>query len=153
MKVKIVKTHPDAVIPFKTYDRDFCYDLVAVTEEEIAPCVWKYGFGLAMQIEDKSQAEVINSIDIRPRSSVWKHGMILSNCCGTVDEEYTGEISAVFYHVMSLMPRYKVGDVVAQMKLGSTSEIEFMEVEKLDSTKRGEGGYGSTDARRNTLLR
>ena len=89
----------------------------------------------SMQIADKSQAEVINSIDIRPRSSVWKHGMILSNCCGTVDEDYTGEISAVFYHVMPLMPRYKVGDVVAQMKLGSTSEIEFMEVEKLDSTK------------------
>ena len=69
MRVKIKKTHPDAVIPFKTYDRDFCYDLVAVTEEEIAPCVWKYGFGLAMQIADKSQAGVINSIDIRPRSS------------------------------------------------------------------------------------
>lgn len=85
MRVKIKKTHPDAVIPFKTYDRDFCYDLTAVTEEEIAPGVWKYGFGLAMQIEGLCENEIINSIDIRPRSSVWKHGMILSNCEGTVD--------------------------------------------------------------------
>lgn len=37
----------DAVIPFKTYDKDFCYDVVATSCEELAPNVYKYGIGLA----------------------------------------------------------------------------------------------------------
>lgn len=157
-----------AVIPQKAYDKDFCYDLVAVSEEEIAPNVWKYGFGFGMQIErgkeclietevnyfgvksmnqtmfDMSRCHLNLSIDIRPRSSVWKTGMVLSNCTGTVDEGYTNEISAVFYHVMPDMPRYKVGDRVAQMKVGVTFPIEFEVVEELSKTERGNSGYGST---------
>ena len=128
MKVKIKQTHPDAVVPYKTHKLDFCYDCVAVSEEEVAPNVWKYGLGIALQIE--RLWEVIGdydeyghhppknvwfdfkklvgniSIDARPRSSIWKTGMILSNCEGTIDESFTGEISAVFYHVLPNMPRY-----------------------------------------------
>ena len=51
LKVKIKKLVENAVIPFKTHDSDFCYDCVATSEEEIAPGVWKYGLGLAFQIE------------------------------------------------------------------------------------------------------
>ena len=51
MEVKIKKTRPDAVIPYKTHSSDFCYDCVAISEEEIAPNVWKYGLGLAFQIK------------------------------------------------------------------------------------------------------
>lgn len=42
MKVKIKIVDPKAVVPYKKYDRDFCYDCVAVSEEEVAPNVWKY---------------------------------------------------------------------------------------------------------------
>lgn len=45
MKVKIKIVDPKAVVPYKKYDRDFCYDCVAVSEEEVAPNVWKYGLG------------------------------------------------------------------------------------------------------------
>lgn len=163
MKVKIKILDEKAVIPFKTHKGDFCYDCVAVSEEEIAPNVWKYGLGIALQIDREeenpfclaeSNEDVNNgranvrrwkmSIDARPRSSVWKTGMVLSNCVGTIDEPYTGEISAVFYHVMPDMPRYKVGDRVCQIKLGFTLPIEFAEVEELKTTERGDGGYGST---------
>lgn len=145
MKVKIKKTHPDAVIPYKTHEEDYCYDCVAVSEEEVAPNVWKYGLGLAFQIERPEHIpRHIFSIDARPRSSVWKTGMILSNCEGTIDELYRGEVSAVFYHVMPNMPRYKVGDRICQIKLGWTERLEFYEVDKLDDTVRGDGGYGST---------
>ena len=41
MKVKIKKLSKDAIVPFTTYDKDFCYDVVAISEEEIAPNVWK----------------------------------------------------------------------------------------------------------------
>lgn len=160
MKVKLKKMDEKAVTPFKKYDTDFCYDMVAVSEEEIAPNVWKYRLGLAMQVErgieelikvkkhkeyfDFLFSDIKLSIDIRPRSSVWKTGMVLSNCIGTVDEDFTGEVSAVFYHVLPNMPRYKVGDRVCQMKIGFTLPIEFEYVDKLQKTERSDGSYGST---------
>ena len=110
MIVKFKRFHKDAKIPTQAYAGDFCVDLYAVSEEEIAPNVWKYGFGFGLQIErdneiiekgisdsDKSYALIGGkeirfdnspiklSIDIRPRSSVWKTGMVLSNCEGTVN--------------------------------------------------------------------
>ena len=147
MKVKIKKLNENAVIPFKTYEKDFCYDVVAVSEEEIAPNVWKYGIGLAFQIErggllEESDAKI--SIDFRPRSSVWKTGMVLSNCEGTIDELYTGEVSAVFYHVFPNMERYKIGQRIGQIKIGTTIPIEFVVVDELSETERNDGGYGST---------
>lgn len=147
MKVKVKKLNENAVIPFKTYDKDFCYDVVAVSEEEVAPNIWKYGIGLAFQIErggilEQSDAKI--SIDFRPRSSVWKTGMVLSNCEGTIDELYTGEVSAVFYHLFPNMERYKVGQRIGQIKIGTTMPVEFVVVDELDETERNSGGYGST---------
>lgn len=167
MKVKVKKLNKDAVIPSRAYDRDFGYDVVAVSEEEIAPNVWKYGIGLAFQIErdwetilkgqklsdffvnndtkiDMRQSTLNLSIDFRPRSSVWKTGMVLSNCEGTIDELYRGEVSAIFYHVMPDMPRYRIGDKLGQIKLGMAFPMEFVEADELDDTERGENGYGSS---------
>ena len=148
MKVKVKKLNEIAVIPFKTYEKDFCYDVVAVSEEEVAPNVWKYGIGLAFQIDRSDTFFAISdakmSIDFRPRSSVWKTGMVLSNCEGTIDELYTGEVYAVFYHVFPNMERYKVGQRIGQIKIGTTSPIEFEEVDELSETERNSGSYGST---------
>ena len=147
MKVKVKKLNENAVIPFKTYERDFCYDVVAVSEEEVAPNVWKYGIGLAFQIDRESLFghRYLNlAIDLRPRSSVWKTGMVFSNCEGTIDELYTGEVFAVFYHVFPNMERYKVGQRIGQIKIGTTMPVEFVVVDELDETERNDGGYGST---------
>ena len=148
MKVKVKKLNENAVIPFKTYEKDFCYDVVAVSEEEVAPNVWKYGIGLAFQIDRSDTFFAISdakmSIDFRPRSSVWKTGMVLSNCEGTIDELYTGEVYAVFYHVFPNMERYKVGQRIGQIKIGTTSPIEFEEVDELDETERKSGSNGRT---------
>lgn len=145
MQVKVKKVNKNAVLPYKTHKEDYCYDCVAVSEQEIAPNVWKYGLGLAFEMErDDVDDNIIYSIDARPRSSIWKTGMILSNCEGTIDELYRGEVMAVFYHVMPNMPRYKVGDRICQIKIGVTVSIKFIEVNELNDTSRGEGGYGST---------
>lgn len=150
MKVKFKRLHKDAVIPSKKIKDDFCFDLTAVTEEEIAPNVWKYGFGFALQIVNDRRIKPIKQycsfcFSLRPRSSVWKTGMVLSNCIGTIDEGYTGEISAVFYHVMPNMERYHVGDRVAQLHFDQTTKLlDFIEVDKLNKTARGSNGYGST---------
>lgn len=159
MKVRVKKLSNKAVLPYKKYMPDFCYDVVATSCEEVASNIYKYGLGLAFQIErgieritDIGKIEEwyahcsrLNlSLDFRPRSSVWKTGMVLSNCEGTIDELYTGEVSAVFYHIMPNMPKYEVGDRIGQIKIGVTFPIEFVEVEELDKTARGAGGYGST---------
>jgi dUTP pyrophosphatase len=170
MKVKVKKLNENAVIPFKTHKEDFCYDCVATSCEEIAPNVYKYGLGLAFEIERdvelislgatyRSGHDVVSqdtkcinmkdsplnfSLDFRPRSSVYKTGMVLANCAGTVDELYRGEVFAIFYHVMPNMMRYEVGDKIIQCKLGITLPIEFIEANELSKTERGVGGFGST---------
>ena len=162
MKVRFKRLHPDAVVPFKKYPEDFCYDVVATSEEQIAPNVWKYGIGLAFEIEGMPDDLVVEnefgkeliqipqdrgwnvSLDLRPRSSIYKTGMVLSNAVGTVDDLYRGEVSAIFYHVFTEMPRYRVGDRIGQIKLGITLPLEFEEVDELGQTARGDGGYGST---------
>ena len=84
------------------------------------------------------------SIDFRPRSSIWKTGLVLSNCEGTIDEDYRGEVCAYFYEVIKGKEKYKVGDRIGQIKLGFTLPMEFEEVDELSETQRGEGGFGST---------
>lgn len=145
MKVKFKQLHENAVIPFKTHERDFCYDCIATSCEEIASNVYKYGLGFALEIVDNRKHEgSILSIDVRPRSSIYKTGMVLSNSQGTIDEPYRGEICAVFYHVLPNMPKYEVGDKICQIKLGVTGKMDFEVVDELSSTERNDGGFGST---------
>lgn len=180
MKVKVKYTSENAKelylkasdgktqFPFKHYDSDFCYDVVATSCEEVAPNVYKYGIGLAFQIERDWETVIENvigddgnsitnkteidlrksplklSIDFRPRSSVWKTGMVLSNCEGTVDEPYNGEVYAVFYHVNTNLKPYIIGERIGQIKIGITFPIDFTEVDELDATCRNAGGFGST---------
>lgn len=137
----------ESQFPFKKYDEDFCYDVVATSFTEIAPNVYKYGIGMAFQINRGAEYAISPtklSIDFRPRSSVWKTGMVLSNSVGTIDETYTGEVSAIFYHIFPDMPICKVGERIGQIKIGTTMPIEFIEVDELSQTMRGAGGFGST---------
>lgn len=166
MKVKFKKLRENAKLPVKKHDGDFCYDVYACTCEEVAPNVYKYMLGFALQIEGyervfldemvpgpyyermktttKSSEECDLSIDFRPRSSIWETGMVLCNSEGTGDRPYTGEYAAYFYHVVPELPIYKVGDRILQMKIGFTLPIEFEVVDELDETERGDGGFGST---------
>ena len=118
MEIKIKKLNPEAIIPEKSHEDDFCYDCYAVSEEEIAPNIWRYGLGFALEI-------------------------IRDDNCPPV--EYRGEIMAVFYHVMPNMPRYKIGDKILQLHVNVTEPINFIEVDELTNTERGDGGFGSTD--------
>ena len=150
-KVKIKLLNDKAVVPTKAYEDDFCYDIYATSEEEVAPNVWKYGLGIALQLDiDRDRQREIERVEVdvcftlRPRSSVWKTGMVLSSSVGTIDKGYTGEVSAVFYHVMPDMPRYKVGDKIGQIHINVAWKLDFEVVADLSKTERGDGGYGST---------
>jgi dUTP pyrophosphatase len=145
-KVKVKLVNENAVVPFKVHDSDFCFDCTAVSEEEIAPNVWKYDLGIAFEIGEIPllKDDFILSIDARPRSSIYKTGMILSNSVGTIDVGFINTVSVIFYHFLTELPRYRVGDRVCQIKVGLTPTTEFKVVDKLSATKRGLGGFGST---------
>lgn len=175
MKVKFKKFNENARIPEKAHNDDYGYDVYAISEEEIFPGVWKYGLGFGVQMvpdwetvdsntvyssnqesgrvhkhTNYQRIDFANSpmdccISLRPRSSIYKTGMVLANAVPTIDKSYTGEISLIFYHVMKDLPRYKVGDKIAQMHLDFTFPANFIEVETLDETERSNGGFGSTD--------
>ena len=173
MNVKFVKYHKDAKMPSKAHADDYGYDVYAVSEEEITPGVWRYGLGFGLQpVRDEQITDVTKSVldvgdelknmyfpnyidlrtsplDIactfRPRSSIHKTGMVLANSLATGDMGYTGEYKLVYYHVMKDLPRYRVGDKIAQMHLDFTFPANFVEVETLDETERGDGGFGSTN--------
>ena len=166
MKVKFKKLRENAKLPVKKHDGDFCYDVYACTCEEVAPNVYKYMLGFALQIDEDEELMIPTSegkyhwqsvgdrvityygtdlsVDFRPRSSIWETGMVLCNSEGTGDRPYTGEYAAYFYHVVPELPIYKVGDRILQMKIGITVPIEFEEVDELNKTDRGDGGFGST---------
>ena len=155
MKVKIKKINENAKLPKQSKEGDFCYDVWATSEEEIAPNVWRYGLGFKYEIERPQPTTMFTgatvldecnlSIGFRPRSSIWKTGMLLSNSIGTLDEFYRGEAMAVFYHVMPNMERYHVGDRIGQIYLDVAPKVEFEFVEEInENTERGEGGFGST---------
>ena len=161
MKVKFKKLRENAKIPTKAHDDDFCYDVYACDCEEVSPGVYRYPLGFALQIDKNEGVKLpdnhfslfsgvfgyhnaILSIDFRPRSSIYKTGMSLCNAVGTGDRTYTGEYWLYFYHLKPELPKYEPGDRIAQMKIGLTTPIEFIVVEELDKTERGDGGFGSS---------
>lgn len=83
------------------------------------------------------------SIDLRPRSSIYKTGLSLANSVGTLDEFFRGEACAIFYRVIPGLPVYEVGERVGQIKLGFTIPCEFEWADDIDNnTERGQGGFG-----------
>lgn len=164
MKLKVKRLDEKAKLPKKAHESDFGYDVVAISKKRVGWRTWEYRLGLTWAIErdievlgfdedskdmfylPKEQYSKINlSIDFRPRSSVYKTGLILCNCIGTIDELYRGEVKAYFYSVNPFGRKYRVGERIGQICLGITLPLEIEEVDELDkNTERGEGGFGST---------
>jgi hypothetical protein len=108
-----------------------------------------------------------------PRSSVSKYNLVLANCIGLIDADYRGEVLLRFKYIWqpedySIYPHisndgsplynfivgkpnveklYNKGDKVCQLKVTKVENVEFVLVDELDSTNRGEGGFGSTDTK------
>jgi dUTP pyrophosphatase len=140
MKVKIKRLSKTAVIPKYAKKGDAGMDLTATRIKRIGLFRIQYFFDICLQ-PDKFENVFF---DLRPRSSVHKTKMWLSNSVGTGDQFYTGEYSAIFYCIPFISKPYKVGDRVIQLITRRFEAVEFTEVEELESTERGAGGYGST---------
>ncbi len=82
---------------------------------------------------------------VRPRSGLAaRHGVTVLNTPGTVDSDYRGEICVILINLGSEPYTISHGDRVAQLVIAPTARAELVEVESLDATGRGEGGFGST---------
>ena len=142
MKVKIKKLHPNAVKPKYAKESDAGIDLVATeiiskTENQIT-----YGTGLAMEIPNGMVGLIF------PRSSIRNTNLQLSNSVGVIDAGYRGELQATFNitnpDVVEGFGIYMPGDRIAQIIIVPHPIVQFVEVDELSESKRGDGGFGST---------
>ena len=82
---------------------------------------------------------------IRPRSGLaLKHGITALNTPGTIDADYRGEIMVLLINFSQTDFVINDGERIAQMVIAKHENAEFIEVETLDETERGAGGYGHT---------
>ena len=84
-------------------------------------------------------------IQVRPRSGLaLKHGITVPNTPGTIDSDYRGELKAILINHGTEPFAINRGDRVAQLVLAPVTQAVWEEVEELDETTRGAGGFGST---------
>ena len=82
---------------------------------------------------------------IRPRSGLAaKHGITVLNTPGTIDADYRGEIKVILVNLSNEPFTINPGERVCQMVISRYSRAEWVEVETLDETERGSGGFGHT---------
>jgi dUTP pyrophosphatase len=95
--------------------------------------------GFAIAIPDGYEVQV------RPRSGLaLKHGITCLNTPGTIDSDYRGEVKVILANLGSDPFEVRRGERIAQLVPAPVLRAEFAEVEDLDATERGAGGFGST---------
>lgn len=84
-------------------------------------------------------------IQVRPRSGLaLKHGVTVPNTPGTIDSDYRGELKIIMINLGDTPFVIRRGDRVAQLVLAPVVQASWLEVDHLDETERGTGGFGST---------
>ncbi len=82
---------------------------------------------------------------VRPRSGLaFKHGITVLNSPGTIDADYRGEIKVILVNLSKEPFVIEDGERIAQMVIAAHEQAEWIEVEELNETERGSGGFGST---------
>lgn len=95
--------------------------------------------GLSIALPEGYEAQV------RPRSGLaLKHGITLLNTPGTIDADYRGEIGVIMVNLSDTPFNIADGDRIAQLVIARYEQAEWEAVEALDSTERGDGGFGHT---------
>ena len=141
MKLRIKKLDVDAVVPKQMTDGAAGFDLTATMVTELPNKKLMCNTGLAFEIPEGYVGLLF------PRSSVVRTDLRLANSVGVIDSDYRGEITIVFDEIPTryVTNSYNKGDRVAQMVIMPIAKVELVVVDELSNTKRGSGGYGSTN--------
>jgi dUTP pyrophosphatase len=95
--------------------------------------------GLYIELPEGFEAQ------IRPRSGLaFKHGISIVNSPGTIDADYRGEIKVLLINLSTEPFEINTGDRIAQMIVAKHEKVNWQQVEVLNETSRGAGGYGHT---------
>jgi len=122
------------------HDGDSGIDLYATETVTLHPFERKIvGTGIKIAMEKGLEAQT------RPKSGLaLNHGITLLNTPGTIDSNYRGEIKIILINLSDKQYTVEKGKKIAQLVFQKVEFPELREVKELDSTTRGEGGFGST---------
>ena len=98
----------------------------------------KVDLGIKVQVPEGYYLQVV------PRSSLAKSGLIMANSFGVIDSDYTGTVFAPLRNITKDKVILEKGQRIVQGILRKYEQVSFNNVKSLTKTKRGEGGYGST---------
>jgi len=142
LRIKRLENNPDLPLPKYETDGSAGMDLTAANEE---PIILKAGqrqlikTGIAIALEKGYEAQV------RPRSGLaLKNGITVLNTPGTIDSDYRGEVGVILINLSNEDFEIKRGMRIAQMIIAPYVQANVVQLELLDDTKRGSGGFGST---------
>ena len=137
-KLKIKKLNPKAFVPTKGSEQAAGYDLYSI-EETVVPRGGKalVSTGISMAIP------IGNYGRVAPRSGLACKNFIDVGA-GVIDSDYRGEVKVLLFNFSDLEFKVSPGDRIAQLIIEKYTRTDIEEVEDLDATVRGEGGFGST---------
>lgn len=134
------RLNPEAVAPFKTHVSDAGYDLTLIGDrkEDRGQRVRMYRTGIRVSCLHGWY------FDLLPRSSIIKTGYMLANSVGVIDRAYRGEVFVPLRKVDPEAPDLEFPVRLVQIVPRPVVHLTFEEVDDLDDTDRGAGGFGST---------
>ena len=142
MRIHIKKVRDTAVIPRYQTKGAAAVDLCADITEPVDIEPWQrllVPSGVAIELPHGYEAQV------RARSGLsLKHGIMLANGIGTIDSDYRGEIGVILVNISDKKFTVTPGMRIAQMVICRFYQAELQEVDELNTTLRGDGGFGST---------
>lgn len=143
MQINFIKLRPTARCPQAMSELAAGYDLFADLDTPLTLTPGQTVLvptGLALAIPAGYEGQV------RPRSGLAiKHGLGILNAPGTIDADYRGEVKIVLHNFSQQPYVIEPGTRVAQLVVAPCTRVEFTLCEQLESTARGEGGFGSTN--------
>lgn len=147
LEIKIKKLCEDAIIPSYSHKGDAGVDIYSIKDYLLKPFERiLVSTGISIAIPSGYEAQ------IRPKSGLsLKKGISIVNTPGTVDSGYRGEIGVIAINLGNEDFKIGKGEKIAQMVFNKVEEAEFREVNELDDTSRGEGGFGSTGLKNNKV--
>jgi len=140
IKIKKINPYDSIDIPNFAYTTDACADVQANKDTTLEAGEFKMiSTGLKFEIP------IGWEIQVRPRSGLAaKYGITVLNSPGTIDASYRGECQIILMNFGEKPFRINIGDRIAQLAVKKVYDVEFKEVNVIDETERGEGGFGST---------
>ena len=140
MEIKIKKLYEDSVIPTRGSEYAAGYDLYAHEGVTIQPHeTAKIGTGVAIQPPKNSFGAVFARSGLAA-----KQGLRPANCVGVCDYDYTGEYIVALHNDSNEERVVEKGERIGQVLFLPYANVTFVEVDELEETERGDGGFGST---------